>query len=69
MCRGKFYFAQYEFCPEDEEGSMVRVARGQVVRVIAISGGGEWWYVEDRHQQRGYVPAAYLKPYYDTPQH
>ena len=48
---------------------MVRVARGQVVRVIAISGGGEWWYVEDRHQQRGYVPAAYLKPYYDAPQH
>ena len=59
---------------------MVKVSRGQVVRVIAISGmnnifpvilqlklfasgGGEWWYVEDRHGTRGYVPASYLKPY------
>ena len=61
--RGKFYFAEYEFSPEDDDGSMVSVTRGQVVRVIATSGGGEWWYVEDRHANRGYVPASYLKPY------
>jgi hypothetical protein len=24
---------------------------------------GEWWYVEDRTAGRGYVPAAYLRPY------
>ena len=47
---------------------MVAVVRGQVVRVIAISGGGEWWYVEDRHAVRGYVPASYLKPYYESHQ-
>ena len=27
---------------------------------------GEWWYVEDRHGNRGYVPHTYLKTY---PQH
>ena len=63
--RGKFYYAEYEFSPEEDDGSMVHVVRGQVVRVIAISGGGEWWYVEDRHGVRGYVPASYLAPYYD----
>ena len=64
--RGKFYFALYEFVPEDNEGSMVGVARGQVVRVIASSGAGEWWYVETRTSVRGYVPASYLKPYYES---
>merc|ERR1712098_1031385 len=63
--RGKFYFAQYEFSPEEEDGSMVKVSRGQVVRVIATSGAGDWWYVEDRHATRGYVPASYLSPYYE----
>ena len=24
---------------------------------------GEWWYVEDRHGNRGYVPHTYLKSY------
>ena len=24
---------------------------------------GEWWYVEDRHGNRGYVPHTYLKTY------
>ena len=45
---------------------MVGVARGQVVRVIASSGAGEWWYVETRTSVRGYVPASYLKPYYES---
>ena len=40
------------------------VSRGQVVRVIALS--GDWWYVEDRGQGRGYLPANYLRPYYPT---
>ena len=68
LSRGKFYFALYEFVPEDNDGSMMGVTRGQVVRVIAASGAGagDWWYVEDRHAARGYVPASYLKPYYES---
>ena len=68
--RGKFYYAQFSFIPETceeeevEESSYVPVSRGQVVRVIAVS--GDWWYVEDRGHCRGYVPANYLLPYYNT---
>ena len=71
--RGKFYYAQFSFTPEEEEeeegqaslgSSYVPVSRGQVVRVIAVS--GEWWFVEDRKHCRGYVPANYLLPYYNT---
>lgn len=64
--RGKFYYAQYSFSPDlaEEAGTYMTVARGQVVRVIALS--GDWWYVEDRGQARGYLPANYLRPYYPT---
>ena len=66
--RGKFYYAQFSFLPEtgeeEEENSYVPVTRGQVVRVLAVS--GDWWYVEDRSQARGYVPANYLLPYYTS---
>lgn len=66
--RGKFYYAQFSFIPEsgeeEEEGSYVPLSRGQVVRVLAVS--GDWWYVEDRSQCRGYVPANYLLPYYTS---
>ena len=58
---------QYSFSPsmsEGEAGTYVTVTRGQVVRVIALS--GDWWYVEDRTRTRGYLPASYLKPYYAT---
>ncbi len=41
---------------------MLSVKRGQVVRVIQVT-AGEWWYLEDRHGSRGYVPYTYLKPY------
>ena len=41
---------------------MLSVGRGQVVRVIQPT-VGEWWYVEDRFGQRGYVPHTYLKVY------
>ena len=71
--RGKFYYAQFSFVPEtceqeeEEEvggSAYVPVSRGQVVRVIAVS--GDWWFVEDRKHCRGYVPANYLLPYYNT---
>jgi len=59
--RGKFYYAMYDFSPEAGEVTLLRVVRGQAVRVVQVS--GEWWYVEDRTSSRGYVPAAYLRPY------
>ena len=60
--RGKFYYAQFSFVPEtceqeeEEEvggSAYVPVSRGQVVRVIAVS--GDWWFVEDRKHCRGEV--------------
>ena len=27
---------------------------------------GEWWYLEDRHGNRGYVPKEFLKSYPTT---
>lgn len=41
---------------------MLSLSRGQVVRVTEV-GSGEWWYVEDRNGNRGYVPHSYLKIY------
>eukprot|EP00092_Neocalanus_flemingeri_P059232 GFUD01070744.1.p1 GENE.GFUD01070744.1~~GFUD01070744.1.p1 ORF type:complete len:905 (+),score=202.84 GFUD01070744.1:37-2751(+) len=59
--RGKFYYAMYDFEPEKDELTLMAVSKGQAVRVVQVS--GEWWYVEDRLGSRGYVPAAYLRPY------
>ena len=36
MFRGKFYFALYEYVPEDNDGSMMGVTRGQVVDSSAM---------------------------------
>ena len=41
---------------------MISMNRGQVIRVIQVT-NGEWWYVEDRHGDRGYVPHSYLRLY------
>ena len=62
--RGKFYYAVYEFVPALGEVNMLRVTRGQVVKVVTVA--GEWWYVEDRHGARGYVPVSYLKHYQNS---
>lgn len=58
---GKFYYALYDFEPEEDEVTLIKVSKGQAVRVVQVS--GEWWYVEDRNGNRGYVPATYLRPY------
>jgi len=63
--RGKFYYAMYDFEPEKDEITLIKVIKGQAVRVVQVS--GEWWYVEDRIGNRGYVPAAYLRPYQSVP--
>jgi len=63
--RGKFYYAMYDFEPEKDEITLIKVNKGQALRVVQVS--GEWWYVEDRNGNRGYVPAAYLRPYQSVP--
>lgn len=63
--RGKFYYAMYDFEPEIDEITLIKVIKGQAVRVVQVS--GEWWYVEDRNGNRGYVPATYLRPYQSVP--
>ena len=63
--RGKFYYAMYDFEPEKDEITLIKVTKGQALRVVQVS--GEWWYVEDRMGNRGYVPATYLRPYQPVP--
>lgn len=59
--RGKFFYSLFDFDATDE--TMLSVKGGQVVRVIQVTTGGEWWYVEDRDANRGYVPNSFLKEY------
>ena len=55
----------YDFEPEKDEITLIKVTKGQALRVVQVS--GEWWYVEDRMGNRGYVPATYLRPYQPVP--
>ena len=57
---GKFHYSLYDFTATDS--TMLNLGRGQVIRVIQAT-EGEWWYVEDRHGLRGYVPSQFLKVY------
>ena len=57
---GKFHYSEYAFTAIDS--TMLSVSRGQVVRVLHAT-EGEWWYVEDRNSNRGYVPHTFLKIY------
>ena len=35
--RGKFYYAMYDFTPEAGEVTLLRVVRGQAVRVVQVA--------------------------------
>ena len=35
--RGKFYYAMYDFTPETGEVTLLRVVRGQAVRVVQVT--------------------------------
>lgn len=60
----QFFYAAYDF-----EGSgmhMLSVKSGQIVLVLQqqdIQGNPEWWFVEDRFGEKGYVPGNYLRKY------
>ncbi len=36
FCRGKFYYALYAFEPEPGENTMMKVEKGQVLRVVQV---------------------------------
>ncbi len=37
FCRGKFYYALYAFEPEPGENTMMKVEKGQVLRVVQVN--------------------------------
>jgi len=60
----QFYYALYDF--EATNPHALSVKYGQVVNVLQrqdLDGNKEWWYVENRHGAKGFVPANYLNPY------
>lgn len=63
----QFYYAMYEFT--GNVSNTMRLKEGQVVIILKkqdLQGNPEWWYVEDRYGNKGYVPANYLHPYSDS---
>lgn len=66
-CESEFYYCLYDF---DGMGAQtLPVKCGQVLKVLKMNdlkGNAEWWYVEDRHENKGFVPANYLHPYADS---
>ncbi|KAG8196563.1 hypothetical protein JTE90_003576 [Oedothorax gibbosus] len=60
----EYYYGLYEFSPTG--ANQLSLQKGQVVLVLHkcdLNKNSEWWFVEDRHGSKGYVPAAYLNPY------
>jgi len=62
---GNFYYAMFDFEPKKEEITLIKVTKGQAVRVLQVF--LEWWYVEDRTGNRGYVPASYFRQHQTIP--
>nr|XP_045603255.1 dynamin-binding protein-like isoform X1 [Procambarus clarkii] len=56
----QFYYALYNFGGSDP--TQLNLAAGQVVLVLHAK-SSDWWFVEDRAGNQGYVPASYLTKY------
>ncbi|RWS26099.1 dynamin-binding protein-like protein, partial [Leptotrombidium deliense] len=57
----EFYYALYPFNPSGE--NQLSLNRGQVVLVkhkCDLNGNDDWWFVEDRYGNSGYVPKNYV---------
>lgn len=64
----EFWYAAYPF--QSMGYNQLTLTLGQVVRVLQKSdmqGNEEWWLVQDRYSNRGYVPASYLAQYHSRP--
>lgn len=60
----EYYYALYPFSAAGPH--QLSVAQGQVLLVIHqcdLHGNPEWWFVQDRHGNQGYVPGNYLHRY------
>ncbi|XP_054710835.1 rho guanine nucleotide exchange factor 38-like, partial [Uloborus diversus] len=61
---GEYYYAMYDFSPTGP--NQQPLYKGQVVLVLHkcdLNSNSEWWFIEDRHGNKGYVPGAYLNKY------
>lgn len=62
--RVQYFYALYPFSASGPH--QLSVAQGQVLLVIHqcdLQANPEWWLVQDRHGNRGYAPANYLRHY------
>ncbi|XP_046405792.1 dynamin-binding protein-like isoform X2 [Ischnura elegans] len=60
----QFYYALYDF--SGNGAHTLNITQGQVLKVKSfqdLRGNSEWWLVENRDGQSGYVPGNYLKKY------
>ncbi|XP_023212162.1 dynamin-binding protein-like, partial [Centruroides sculpturatus] len=60
----EYFYAAYPFNSQGDH--QLSLTQGQVVLIHHkndLHGNSEWWYVEDRYGNTGYVPANYLKRY------
>ncbi|XP_065287952.1 dynamin-binding protein-like isoform X2 [Dermacentor albipictus] len=60
----EYFYALYPFSAAGAH--QLSVAQGQVLLVIHqcdLHANPEWWFVQDRHGNQGYVPGNYLHPY------
>lgn len=66
----EYYYSMYDFSPVGQ--NQLNLFKGQVVLVLHkcdLNGNCEWWFVEDRYQNKGYVPGSYLSKYSETVGH
>ncbi|XP_064477545.1 dynamin-binding protein-like [Ornithodoros turicata] len=60
----EYHYALYPFSASGPH--QLSVAQGQVVLVLHkydLHGNPDWWFVQDRHNNKGYVPGNYLQKY------
>lgn len=60
----QYYYGLYDFTPTGP--NQLSLKKGQVVLVLHkcdLNQNSEWWFVEDRHGNKGYVPRLYLNKY------
>ncbi|CAL7945881.1 unnamed protein product [Xylocopa violacea] len=58
----EFYYAEYDFCITMP--GTLNVVKGQALRLVRPhdeQGNAEWWLMEDRFGNKGYVPQNYLR--------
>lgn len=58
----QFYYAEYDFSTKIP--GTLPVVKGQALRLVRPhdeKGNDEWWLMEDRYGNKGYVPKNYLR--------